>query len=119
MLSLLANGASRRPLSANILPSLTRVGGVAIWFRANSTSTKRPLSDIHYHLMRAPSDLRHWSKSVFAVSYLSDPPRTVEGSKTILGVIPALEGGQGLEEPGLNDFKENCGFTCPLLLEGT
>jgi len=54
--------------------------------------------------MKAPPDLQHWTESVFAVSFLPEPPPTVEGSKTILGVVPALEN----EEPGLNDFKENC-----------
>jgi len=108
MLSRLTNAVQRRTLTANSLRSITRVDYGPIWIRANSTSTKRPLSELYYHLVKAPSNLQHWSKSVFAVSYLPEPPLTLEASKTILGVIPALEADQGLEEPGLNDFKENC-----------
>jgi hypothetical protein len=115
MLPRLANIIQRRTFTANRLSSLTRTDHGPTWFRANSTSNKRPLSELYYHLVKAPSDLQHWSKSVFAVSYLPEPPLTLEGSKTVLGVIPALEAAQGLEEPGLNDFKENCEYLYQLV----
>ncbi|CCA67401.1 hypothetical protein PIIN_01232 [Serendipita indica DSM 11827] len=94
--------------------------------RANSTrpTSQPPLEELYYHLVPAPENLVHWSKKVFAVSFLPRPPSSVDGSKTILGVIPAIEAtenGEGQEsavdqgqgkgqEPGLNDFKTNLGF---------
>lgn len=107
MLSRLASIQSRKNVSQNSVTILARAGQAARWLRGNATLSKRPLGDLHYHLVKAPSDLQHWTKSVFAVSYLPKPPVKVEGSSTVLGVIPALEE----EEVGLNDFKENCEFS--------
>ena len=78
----------------------------------------QPLEELYYHLVPAPENLMHWSKKVYAVSFLPTPPSSVDKSKTILGVIPAIESSnstQGQEgmadeqgnEPGLNDFKTN------------
>lgn len=106
MLLRLLNAQSCKRASVNAVFTSGRVARAAGILRGNSTLSKRPLDDLHYHLMNAPSDLQHWTKSVFAVSYLSDPPVKLENSKTILGIIPALEE----EEAGLNDFKENAKF---------
>ena len=105
MLSRLTRIQSCKVVSESLISSVIRAPGAAGRLRGKATLSKRPLDDLHYHLMKAPSNTQHWTDSVFAVSYLPDPPTTVEGSKTILGVIPAL----AEEEPGLNDFKENCG----------
>jgi hypothetical protein len=79
-----------------------------------------PSNELYYHLTKAPVNLQTWSKSVFAISFLPEPPADAANSKTVLGVIPALEQTEDAGEPGLNDFKENrklsslfiCGLHC-------
>lgn len=74
-------------------------------------ATERPLNEVYYHLVKTPASFLNRLKtdSVFAVSFLPEPPTVkVDESKTVLGMIPALEGAQG--EPGLNDFVPNCEF---------
>ncbi|KAI0088245.1 hypothetical protein BDY19DRAFT_891510 [Irpex rosettiformis] len=60
--------------------------------------------ELYYHLFHPPSSVSD-STPVFALSFLSVAPRTANSS-TILGWLPALEGG----EAGLNDFRENPKF---------
>jgi hypothetical protein len=75
-------------------------------------ATERPLNEVYYHLVKTPASFLNRLKtdSVFAVSFLPSPPAVVkvDESKTVLGIIPALEGEQG--EPGLNDFVPNREF---------
>ncbi|KAG8770320.1 hypothetical protein FRC16_006390 [Serendipita sp. 398] len=77
---------------------------------AFSTSTPKPLSELYYHLVKSPESYHYWSKNIFAISFLPKPPTDVEGSKTFIGVIPAIEAQEGAQEPGLNDFKANDKF---------
>ena len=84
----------------------------------------KPLEELYYHLVPAPEYLMSWSKKVYAVSFLPTPPTSVDKSKTILGIVPAIEStttntstsgtqsDKGMveeqgNEPGLNDFKTN------------
>ena len=63
---------------------------------------------LFYHLVPPPTPLSD-TRSVFAVSFLSDPPPFSESS-TVLGWLPAETPGDD-HEAGLNDFVQNCAYT--------
>jgi hypothetical protein len=73
-------------------------------------SNEGPLKNLYYHLVKAPKSFDAATSNVFAISYLDEPPTRVD-SPTILGTLPAFEKEVDQEEPGLNDFKENCMYT--------
>jgi hypothetical protein len=61
-------------------------------------------SDLYYHLVDPPTPVSA-SQPAFALSFLSTRPKTADSS-AIIGWLPAVSG-QGQQEAGLNDFKEN------------
>ena len=63
---------------------------------------------LFYHLVPPPTPLSD-TRSVFAVSFLSDPPPFSESS-TVLGWLPAETPGDD-HEAGLNDFVQNRVYT--------
>ena len=97
-------GIRRAPTTIILLRTISSFEAVA--------ATERPLNEVYYHLVKTPASFLNRLKtdSVFAVSFLPEQPAVikVDESKTVLGIIPALEGEQG--EPGLNDFVPNREF---------
>ncbi|KAF8352066.1 hypothetical protein F5887DRAFT_933792 [Amanita rubescens] len=63
--------------------------------------------DLYYHLVDPPTPVSA-SQPAFALSFLSTRPKTADSS-SIIGWLPAVSG-QGQQEAGLNDFKENAKF---------
>lgn len=59
--------------------------------------------DLFYHLFHPPVSS---SIPVFALSFLPEPPKSVE-SCTVIGWLPANAGEQEEGDAGLNDFVEN------------
>lgn len=63
--------------------------------------------DLFYHLFHSPTPISS-STPVYALSFLQQPPKTVQ-SRTVIGWLPASANveGEGEDGAGLNDFREN------------